>query len=161
MKPKSNPLKIVGEARYLDPSLPCIQVDGKIGIEQIDGVFKEQTVGRLIANVICAPKQPLSGLEAACATYIAQKMYAGEELKLEKQISEVIIKCFDFGLSQGFFQAPIYALISWLVQPEEIEERYREAMSKMYDTLDEKRREAKGRASKLNDEIRQAKILQN
>ena len=143
---KANPLKIVGEARYLDPLLPCIQVDGQISLEEFEGGFREQTVGRLIAGVVAAVKQPLNGLEAACATYIAQKMYAGEQVKLDKEVSAVIMKCFDHGLSEGFFPAPVHTLISWLVQPEEIKRpEYAEMMETLYQDLDEKRREAKAR----------------
>ena len=152
-------LQILSNARYLDPDLPYVQVDGRIAVEQDGDTFREQTVGRIVATVVAGTPQQLTGLEAVCATYVAQKMFSGEKLKLETQVVEVILKCFLHGLQQNppYFLPPVYTLISGLLKPEDTPEEYRNGMEALYANLPEKRKEARIRAAKLTDDLRLAR----
>lgn len=156
-KNKKDPAAIINNVRHLDPDLPFVHPDGLISIEQEGDTFRLQTVGRLVAFVVAGTKQQLSGLEAACAFYISRQLYAGERLKLDKEVVEVIVKCLDHGLENGYFLPPVHAVVSWLVRPEDIPDAYRGALESLYEEMPGKRKEARGRIATLTAQLSEAK----
>lgn len=138
-----------GEVRYLDAKLPLIMPNGEISISIQGKTAQVETIGMIIATALSTIPQEFTGLEAVCATYIAQKMYVKEKLVLTPEIEEVILKCFNSLLEKGMIIAPAHAVICWLVRPESIPENYQDAFVMLYADVEKKQKEAETKIKTL------------
>lgn len=151
-------VRTIGEVRYLNPDLPMVKADGVISLENVEGEFRIETIGTVVASVLSRADPGMTPMEAVCTTFICQQLYAGKDLMLTPDVADAIIKSFSKKLEQGVLSPIAHGIVTWIVRPEdESLARYRAAFEELYDGLEAKRKAAKITIAKLNEQAAAAR----